>query len=130
VKAPEKPEPPRDYDWYFSHAERLRYREHARAAVADYDRAIALEPAHAEAFSGKGLALLDLGKADAAKPMFARALQLKPRYAVAVMGMAEANRQLGQSAEAVRFYKQFLEIKPTGPEAFAAKSAIERLQTP
>jgi tetratricopeptide (TPR) repeat protein len=71
-----------------------------------------------------------LGKATAAKPMFARALELNPRYGVALMGMAETSRQLGQNADAIRFYKRFLDIQPTGPEAFAAKSAIERLQTP
>ena len=125
-----EPAEARDYHWYLSHADRLRNREHSRAAVSDYDHAIALEPNHPEPYSGKGLALLDLGKVASAKPMFARALQLNPRYGVALMGMAETSRQLGQNADAIRFYKRFLDIQPTGPEAFAAKSAIERLQTP
>jgi predicted negative regulator of RcsB-dependent stress response len=48
------------------------------AAVASYDRAIALEPGNAEAYSNRGNALKDLGRLDAAVASYDQAIALRP----------------------------------------------------
>jgi tetratricopeptide (TPR) repeat protein len=49
-------------------------------AIADYDRAIALDPTNARAFNNRGLAHAALGQNDQALADYARAVQLDPGY--------------------------------------------------
>ena len=53
------------------------------AAIASYDKAIALKPDLAEACSNRGLALQELKQLDAAVASFDQAIALKPDYAEA-----------------------------------------------
>jgi hypothetical protein len=52
-------------------------------ALASYDRAIALQPDYAEAYSNRGVALLDLKRLDDALASFDKAIALKPGSAEA-----------------------------------------------
>jgi Flp pilus assembly protein TadD len=59
---------------------------------------------------------------------FQRALELDPRDGVAVLGLAETYRSLGRTEEARRAYQRYLEGWPAGPEATAARAALESLK--
>jgi tetratricopeptide (TPR) repeat protein len=117
-----------DFDFYVAQGDRLRERDRYEAAMAMYAKAIELKPDRAEPVTGRGLALLDLGKPPQAEASFQKALQLNPRYAVAIMGLAETYRTLGRNADAIEYYKKYLDVLPNGPEASAAKNALERLK--
>jgi predicted Zn finger-like uncharacterized protein len=121
-------EPVLDFDGYLAQGDRLRDRNRPQAALASYDKAVALEPERAEPYAGRGLALLDLGSPGQAEADFKRALELNPRYGVALMGLAETYRTQGRKAEAIRYYERYLDVLPNGPEAAVARSAIERLK--
>ncbi|SEU15811.1 tetratricopeptide repeat protein [Stigmatella erecta] len=122
-----RPEPVRDYNYYMAQGNRLRARERFVAAAEAFANAAELEPERAEPYSGRGLALLDLGNPQEAAPEFEQALRLNPRYGEAMIGLAETYRSQGKKAEAIRYYQRYLEILPEGPEAEVARSAIERL---
>ncbi|WP_225410060.1 tetratricopeptide repeat protein [Stigmatella hybrida] len=122
-----RPEPVRDYNYYMAQGDRLRARERFVAAAEAFANAAELEPERAEPYSGRGLALLDLGNPQEAAREFEQALRLNPRYGEAMIGLAETYRSQGKKAEAIRYYQRYLEILPEGPEAEVARSAIERL---
>ncbi|HET9451173.1 MAG TPA: tetratricopeptide repeat protein, partial [Aggregicoccus sp.] len=76
----------------------------------------------------RGLALLDQGRLVPAERSFQQALRLDPNSGPALMGLAETYRAQGQKASARRYYQQYLEVAPTGPDARAARNALERLK--
>ncbi len=130
--APEAPRllngSPQSFEDWMAEADRRRTHERASSALAAYDRALALQPQRSDAHAGRGLALLDLGRRPEALGEFQRALELDPRDGVAVLGLAETYRSLGRTEEARRAYRRYLEGWPEGPEATAARAALESLK--
>jgi TolA-binding protein len=119
---------PQTFEDWMAEADRRRTHERASSALAAYDRALALKPQRSEAHAGRGLALLDLGRRPEALVEFQRALELDPRDGVAVLGLAETYRSLGRTEEARRAYQRYLEGWPGGPDATAARAALESLK--
>ena len=62
-------------------------------AVAQYRRALALDPSYAEAHSNRGNALKELKRLDEALASFDRAISLKPDFATAIQ---QLNGQIGR----------------------------------
>jgi predicted Zn finger-like uncharacterized protein len=122
------PGSPQTFEDWMAEADRRRTHERASSALAAYDRALALKPQRSDAHAGRGLALLDLGRRPEALVEFQRALELDPRDGVAVLGLAETYRSLGRTEEARRAYQRYLEGWPGGPEATAARAALESLK--
>jgi predicted Zn finger-like uncharacterized protein len=114
-------------DW-MAEAERRRTHERASSALAAYDRALALQPERSDAHAGRGLTLRDLGRRPEALSEFQRALELDPRDGVAVLGLAETYRSLGRTEEARAAYQRYLEGWPGGPDAQAARAALDSLK--
>jgi predicted Zn finger-like uncharacterized protein len=123
-----RPAPVRNFDYWVSQGDRLRERERPEAALDAYAEAAELEPGRAEPYSGRGMALLDMGEPGQAETEFTQALKINPNYGEAIMGLAEAYRSRGKKAEAIRYYERYLEVLPNGPEASVARNAIERLK--
>ncbi|HXX32185.1 MAG TPA: tetratricopeptide repeat protein [Myxococcaceae bacterium] len=125
---PERRGPPQTFEEWMAEGHRRRTHERAAGALAAYDRALALAPGRAEAHTGRGLALLDLGRRTEALAEFQRALELDPRDGIAVLGMAETYRSLGRTEEARRAYQRYLDGWPGGSESRAARAALESLK--
>jgi tetratricopeptide (TPR) repeat protein len=70
-------------------------------ALAEYDRAIGVNPKYAEALAGRGIALVLKGRAGEAMSDFDRALEVDPRNGVAFAGRALAMLASGQAERAV-----------------------------
>ncbi len=128
--APPKVRPggPQTFEEWMAEATRRRTHERAAGALSAYDRALELQPLSAEAHTGRGLALLDLGRRHEGLVEFHRALELDPRDGVAVLGLAEAYRSLGRVEEARGAYQRYLEGWPGSSEAGAARAALESLK--
>jgi tetratricopeptide (TPR) repeat protein len=90
---------PQTFGEWMAEATRRRTHERSAGALAAYDRALSLKPGSAEAHTGRGLALLDLGRRHEAVVEFHRALELDPHDGVAVLGLAEGYRSLGRIEE-------------------------------
>ncbi len=125
---PAAPAVPMTYDAIMRQADRLRDAEKAEAALSMYGRAADLEPNRIEPMAGRGLALLDMGQANAALAAFEQVLARAPKYGPAVMGTAEAWRMLKNNAKAVEFYQKYLDELPEGSEAEVARNNIKRLK--
>jgi len=84
------------------------------AAIADFDRAIALNPGEAEAYLNKGMAVLRMPEGEEqAVGLFDAALSKKTRKpAIAYYGRAVANELNGRIKEAYRDYRQANLIDP------------------
>jgi tetratricopeptide (TPR) repeat protein len=59
-------------------------------ALADYDRAIELDPMHAAGYNSRGSLYLSEEDIDRALSDYGRAIELQPRYAKALVGRAQA----------------------------------------
>ena len=86
-------------------------------AIADFDRAIALDPNQPEAYLNKGAALLRRDNAAEAMTLFTIALERNTtRPAIAHYGRAIANENLGNLNAAYRDYTEASRIAPNWNE--------------
>jgi len=81
-------------------------------AIASYDRALQLKPDFADAFTGKGKALHQLGQNETALATLDRALQLNPQLAVAWIVRAETLAALNRRQEAIFSLQSALRLRP------------------
>jgi predicted Zn finger-like uncharacterized protein len=126
AKAP--PARPRNFEWYMGQGDKLRQRNKPGAALEAYRKAAEISPERSEPVAARGLALLDMGNRGAAEAAFVQALQMSPENGLALVGLAETYRVEGRREEALKYYEKYLEVVPNGPEAQAARLAIEQLQ--
>jgi hypothetical protein len=77
----------------------------AEAALAAFDRALAVRPTYPDALIGRGNALRELGQAKAALPLYDRALSLRHGDALAAWNKALALLTLGHLAEGFALYE-------------------------
>jgi len=125
---PAEPAAPQTFDGWMSQADALQQRGRTEKALEAYEAALSLKPGHAEALTGKGLCLLDLGSYAASIGAFQQALKTNPSFGDAILGQAEAYKYKGDKASAVKWYQRYLEVHPNGPEASVAKGNIEELK--
>ncbi len=127
AEAPAEEEAPKDFDWHLAQGDRLRERDRPKQALTHYAAAEEFQPDRVEPVTGRGLALIDLGRPSVAAAIFERALTLNSRYGPAIMGAAEAYRLSGKNDKAIEYYERYLEVLPQGPEAAVARNTLERL---
>jgi tetratricopeptide (TPR) repeat protein len=95
---------------------RLR-RNQVEEAVADFDRAITLDPEQPEAYLNKGAALIRRQNPAEAVPLFTASIERNTsRPAIAHYGRAVANEALGNVAAAYRDYRRASELDPEWAE--------------
>jgi tetratricopeptide (TPR) repeat protein len=81
-------------------------------AIADYDRAIQLDPKDAAIYNNRGLAKQEKGDLDAAIVDFNRAIQLNPKDAVACSNRGNAKRDKGDLDGAILDYNRAIGFDP------------------
>ena len=85
----------------------------AAEAIADFDAAIALDPAQPEAYLNKGAALIRQNDPQGALPLFTVALERNTRRpAIAHYGRAIAHEALGNVRQAYFDYRRASELDP------------------
>ncbi|MBW4441529.1 MAG: tetratricopeptide repeat protein [Plectolyngbya sp. WJT66-NPBG17] len=77
----------------------LRNRNY-RGAIAEFNRAIQLDPNFKEAYSGRGFAQLQSGQLPQAVDSYNRILQIDPKAAIAYSGLALVRSRLGDDRQA------------------------------
>lgn len=88
-------------------------------AVNRYEQALALNPDIPEVLSNLGLALQDLGKADAAIARYEQALALKPNAPEILSNLGIVLKGQGRIDEAIACYRKALALKPDNPSFFS-----------
>ena len=81
-------------------------------ALADYDRAIELNPDHAVAYSNRGNVKSELGQHEAAVTDFDEAIRLNPDDAAAYYNRGNAKQQLGGDEAAVADFNEAIRLNP------------------
>jgi tetratricopeptide (TPR) repeat protein len=99
-------EQPRFADAYLVRANVRAIRGEYRLAVADYERALTLQPNAHETWFSYGRALERLSLYDKALAAFDRALALRPTYVDALVGRGDALKLLDRASEAFACYDQ------------------------
>jgi tetratricopeptide (TPR) repeat protein len=86
--------------------------------LASYDKAIALRPDFAEAWSNRGNALQKLGAASEALASCTRAIELRPNYAPGHHNRGNALYDLKRWEEALASYGRAIELNPNYAQAY------------
>jgi Flp pilus assembly protein TadD len=82
-------------------------------AIADFSKAVELEPANAQAEDNLGHALMTKGSADEAIPHFNKALDLGPETAEFHTNLGIALAKKGRLADAVPHFERALALRRT-----------------
>ncbi len=81
-------------------------------AIAQFQRALEIQPNYSEAHSGLGGALLQKGEVDEAIAQFQKALEIQPDNTLAHRNLAIALLRKGQLDEAITHFKKAVELQP------------------
>ena len=92
--------------------------------VAQFRKALEVDPNFALAHANLGIALAARGQFDEAERQFRLAIQLDPQLALAEVGLAQMYARQGRSADAIEHYRQARKIDPNQP---AVDRALDRL---
>jgi protein O-GlcNAc transferase len=103
---------PRSAPAHFELGNALATAKQQAAAVASYDRVIALQPAFAMAYHNRGVALKELMKVEEALASYDRALALDPGYATAHNNRGVVLMALQRIKEALASYDRAIALKP------------------
>ncbi len=87
-----------------------------KGAMAQYVRAMVINPQYAEAKGNMGNALLRAGQLEAARPLLWDAIRLKPEFPMAQLDIGIIYANLGNYAEAIRHLSEALRLSPEDPE--------------
>jgi predicted O-linked N-acetylglucosamine transferase (SPINDLY family) len=95
-----------------------------QAALADYDRAVTLDPCYAKAFCNRGTVLEQLGQLGRALDSYERAIALDPLDAFAYYNRASVLKKLTRLAEAVDSYDRAIALKQDYAEAYVNRGHL------
>jgi tetratricopeptide (TPR) repeat protein len=86
-------------------------------SMAEYDKALKINPEYAEARYNLGVALAKSGRLDEALSQYQKAVEIKPDYADAQNNMGVVLADRGKFDEAIPHYQETLKINPESAEA-------------
>ncbi len=96
---------------FHEHRGQARYAsEKWEQAIADYDRALAIEPRNAAVFNARGLAWLAMNNYGLAIRDFNQAIKLAPDFAAAYANRGLARMKQKQNAKAARDFAKCIEL--------------------
>jgi tetratricopeptide (TPR) repeat protein len=94
-------------------------------AIADYKKAIDINPRYADAYSNRGLARYKLGDLQGAIKDFDRAIEINPIHTDAYNNRGAARDELGDYTGAIADYDRVIELDPNYADAFTNRGAAK-----
>lgn len=121
--APE-PAPPEDAEANYRRANVLKDQGALEAAVASYDRAIALKPDHARAFCNRAVTLGQMGMLPDAIASYDRAIELDPADPLARYNRGMLLNAMGQKESALATFNDTIELNADFFPAHFGRAAL------
>jgi len=103
---------------------RLHRQKSDNEALAEFNKAIQMDPRNAEAFYWRGRTLVSLGRLDQGAEDFKRAIQYKPDYAEAYDHLGWLASKRGEVDEGIAYLTKSIEFKPENAWAFYNRSRL------
>jgi tetratricopeptide (TPR) repeat protein len=117
-------ESPNDARLYLKRGELYRLHGEVAPALADYDRAGELDSSLAETDLGRGMALADASRYEAARQTLQRFLAKRPDHAEGRIALARVLVKLGRGAEAGAEFTRALSLSsPPKPDIYVERAA-------
>ncbi len=113
---------------FYNHGVVLKELGRPADAIAQFDRAIAINPRSAEAWFDKAMCLLALKRYDAVQSNVAQALAINPRLVQAWVWLGHVLGDLGRDAEAFAAYDKALAVAPETADAWHGRARLLRRQ--
>src|SRR5262245_17704703 len=113
-----------DATFYYNHGNVLHALTRLDAAVASYDKAIALQSDYTKAYLNRGNVLRELKQPDAAVASYDKAIALKPDYAEAYSNRGNVLHDLKRFDAAVASCDRAIALKPDYAEAYANRGSV------
>jgi tetratricopeptide (TPR) repeat protein len=89
-----------------------------QGAIADYDKAISINPAYPEAYNNRGYVKQKLGDNQGAIADYEKAIFINPNYSEAYNNRGFAKSKLGDSQGAINDYEKAISINPNYTQAY------------
>jgi serine/threonine-protein kinase len=96
----------------------------AQAALADFDRALALDPANVDALREKAAACQALGRVEEAEGLYRRAVERQPRYWGNHSHLGAFYYRHGRYAEAEAAFRKVVELVPDNPRGYSSLGLV------
>jgi tetratricopeptide (TPR) repeat protein/beta-lactamase regulating signal transducer with metallopeptidase domain len=97
-------------------------------AIADFDKAIDLDPGKAVAYVARGSAYYELDQLDNAISDYSKAIEINPDFAVAYQNRGSVYYRLGQLDNAICDYDKAIEINPDFAVAYHDRGSVYHSQ--
>jgi tetratricopeptide (TPR) repeat protein len=97
-------------------------------ALADFEKAISINPNYAPPHNGRGVVLEKKGKPDEAILSFNRSIELNPQGAAAYIGRGDIRFQRSELDAALSDFSKVLELYPDDPATFIRRGFIYGLK--
>ena len=103
------------------------YKRHLKAneqAIADYNRAIELDPTYTRAYASRGTAYMSVGSYEQALQDFEHALELRPNYVWALAERAIIYQSRGADDRALSDFHRALELDPDSAWVYSLRGLV------
>ncbi|MBL0340654.1 MAG: tetratricopeptide repeat protein [Bacteroidetes bacterium] len=101
-----------DADFYISSGLAYGMTQQYDLAIADFTKAISIDPTNAEAFNNKGMYFTEKGVLDSALVFLNKAIEIKPDSYEAIYNKGNTYAKAGDYSTAINLYNQAIKIKP------------------
>ena len=120
--------PPPDFWFYEKRADTDLSKGEFDSALADYTKAIEMNPLSPQAFLGRGMAYANKQSYDLAVADYDKAIELKPKNSAAYENRAEALEKKGNKEMALADYDKAVEFEPSNESAKAGAARVRAEQ--
>ena len=111
------PDNPTAANTHYMAAANLKALGKTEEALEHLQKALALNPRHADALSLEGNIFLEQGKTEEAKGILEKAIQADTTVPEAFYNLALIAHKLGQTDDALKYYQKFVELMPENAKA-------------